>query len=202
MVIFIKFSKNQSVLETTTGGVKVNRKKNSRFCFFTPPVTPRPTSNPNVKVDSLSGDLIESNYKNTSAGRSVNENCVKDFEAVLATVKFTEYNASTQTTMHIQLLGLTSKSQTVLPVLQYSVDGNVSGNSYVSIVSQSSGATIWTMEQEPSGTHDIDLNTLTAIGGSPVKITNGYISCEFWTNSLITQATLFWSAPLPASVLQ
>ncbi|KKR75308.1 MAG: hypothetical protein UU20_C0057G0006 [Parcubacteria group bacterium GW2011_GWE2_40_8] len=104
--------------------------------------------------------------------------------------------------MHIQLLGLTSKSQTVLPVLQYSVDGNVSGNSYVSIVSQSSGATIWTMEQEPSGTHDIDLNTLTAIGGSPVKITNGYISCEFWTNSLITQATLFWSAPLPASVLQ
>lgn len=81
--------------------------------------------------------------------------------------------SANQPAMRIQLLGLTSKNQTALPVLRYHVDGNVQGNGYVSIVSKNSGATIWGMEQEPSGTHDIDLNTLTAIDGSPVKIADG-----------------------------
>ena len=41
-------------------------------------------------VTSLSGDLIESNYKNASASHSVSEGCVKDFEAILATLTFTK----------------------------------------------------------------------------------------------------------------
>ena len=50
-----------------------------------------PDSGPwlSLNVTSLSNGLIESNYKNASADRTVSENCVKDFETILTTVKFT-----------------------------------------------------------------------------------------------------------------
>ncbi len=42
-----------------------------------------------LNVTSLSNGLIESSYKNASANRTVSESCVKDFETILASVRFT-----------------------------------------------------------------------------------------------------------------
>ena len=42
-----------------------------------------------LNVTSLSNELIESNYKNTSTDRTVSEDCVEDFETILTSVRFT-----------------------------------------------------------------------------------------------------------------
>jgi len=43
-----------------------------------------------LNLISLSDKLIESEYKNSSFGKSVNDSCIKDFEAILTTLKFTK----------------------------------------------------------------------------------------------------------------
>lgn len=43
-----------------------------------------------LNLTSLSGDLVVSSYKNAAASRYISDGCIKDFEAILATIKFTK----------------------------------------------------------------------------------------------------------------
>ena len=99
---------------------------------------------------------------------------------------------------HVQILGLTSQSQTVLPILQYRVDSNVSGNGYINLVSKDSGTSIWGMEQEPSGVHSLDLNTLTRLGdSSAIKLPDGdyFLRVQDRAGNLLAESAAFHVAP-------
>jgi len=59
-------------------------------------------------VTSLSGDLIESNYKNTSASHSISDLCVKDFETILTTLKFTKQSSQSAPTLIPDIIKITA----------------------------------------------------------------------------------------------
>src|SRR3989344_1139798 len=90
------------------------------------------------------------------------------------TEQTTAQTSQTSPKMQVEHLSLTSQNKDVLPVVRYRVDVNVQGNGYIELVSKGSGESIWGMEQEPSGTHDLNLNVLTRLGDySAIKVPEG-----------------------------
>ncbi len=77
-------------------------------------------------------------------------------------VQLKSKKTTNQTAMRIEVLSLISQNKNVLPVVRYRLDGTKSSG-YIHLIDKSFGESIWGME-EVSGTHDLDLNTLTRQG--------------------------------------
>ena len=176
------------------------------------------TNQLNFNVTSLSGDLINSNYKNTSANPSVSDNCVKDFETILTTLKFTKptqgssvpttpvgqgvytnsrYGFSVQypTSLMLETTGLSSGGfagqSAVGAVSMYVANGGIIERLSVNVSSDSAdvgNCTVAPQSPESTGEHASNVSTVNINGTSFLKYQLSDLAAGQSVNSTVYRA--------------
>jgi len=119
---------------------------------------------------------------------------VPRIESIISTFKYMD---AAQSTIQIQLLKLTAQDQNLLPVLHYRVSGQINGNTYINVISKSSGTTLWGKEDGISYPV-IDFGGLTGFDGLPVKVSNGdyFLRLQDWySGTTLAESATFHIEP-------
>lgn len=136
-------------------------------------------------------------YQDTLYYPQTDANMAKNSRRLLASGTLVVNAPSSVSRIQIQLTGLTSKDQTSLPVVRYTISGQISGNTYIGLINKNSGVQIWGKEDGVSYPI-IDLNTLTAINGSPVNVPSGdyFLRLQDWrSGAILAESAIFHVAP-------
>lgn len=136
-------------------------------------------------------------YQDTLYYPQTDANMAKDSRRLLASGTLVVNATGSVSGIQIQLTGFTSKDQTSLPVVRYTISGQISGNTYIGLINKNSGVQIWGKEDGVSYPI-IDLNALTAINGSPVNVPSGdyFLRLQDWrSGAMLAESATFHVAP-------